>query len=146
MTTTPIKTFVSVTRAQLRMLRRAVRGERLPVARFRRENPTIAALDRKVLFYVEKMFDHEPVWRPTELGQRVAATRNGVLNLNHDSRSDHLYAMRLATDAAPLGRGIEIRDGAIVSGHHRAMAAARTPLDPPKVRGKANASPPRRPR
>lgn len=60
--------------AQFRMLGRLCRGFRLPVTRYRMENPTLRSLMRKGLAYPKG-----GAWEATPLGHRVRAARNGFL-------------------------------------------------------------------
>lgn len=62
--------------AQYRLLVRSCRGARLPLSRYRPENRTVRSLVRKGLWV-----PIDGVWKPTALGQRVRAARNGFLKL-----------------------------------------------------------------
>jgi hypothetical protein len=59
---------MGLTRAQYRMLGRTVRGERLPVRRYRRTLLTVAALERQAFWMVIDGF-----WFPTDVGRKAHA-------------------------------------------------------------------------
>lgn len=63
-----VNKIISLTLAQYRMLGRAIRGERLPVANFR--GPTASALARKGCWR-----HHGSHWAYTDLGKKVHAAR-----------------------------------------------------------------------
>lgn len=65
-----MKKIVSLSLAQYRMLGRAIRGDALPMSRYRTENRTVRALSVKGCFCTEQGF-----WMPTDFGKKVFACR-----------------------------------------------------------------------
>jgi hypothetical protein len=63
-----------LTNAQFRFLRRAIAGEWLPLSRFQRSAPTLAALLRKGCLETQRDFGNAVAeWTPTVRGRSIAA-------------------------------------------------------------------------
>jgi hypothetical protein len=86
--------IISLTTAQYRMLGRAIRGEKLPVANF--HGPTASALARKGCWR-----HHGAYWAYTDLGKRVHASRGlWLIGRKGDEPSCDWFPRRLAEKEA----------------------------------------------
>lgn len=65
--------IVSLSLAQYRLLGRAIRGDRLPMSRYRPEHATVAALYKKSC-----LFPHPNGWEATEHGRKIFACRGAL--------------------------------------------------------------------
>jgi hypothetical protein len=94
--------IVSVSVAQLRMLGRSIRGEVLPTSRYRLQQPTVKALQRKGLWSMQCRVDthtmralEETHWAPTELGRRVHAAHGKLYLTKPEEKPDTEWVQRL---------------------------------------------------
>lgn len=100
--------IISLSLAQYRLLGRAIRGDRLPMARYRPEHATVAALYRKACF-----FPHPNGWEPTTFGREIFNCRGAYRpgdtvwdSASNEERAAYYRTLRYATkdDLATVAR------------------------------------------